>query len=130
MTKIMTAIIVFDLLKLKKMTINDHLEVPKNIRSRITKDDSKMFILPGDKISIDDLLKGLIVLSGVDAAITLAEGLAGSEQQFVDLMNKKAAEIGMINTSFKNSSGVFDFGHFTTVKDISILSSYLIKNYV
>jgi len=129
MSKIMTAIIVFDQLKLKKMTINDHLEVPKNIRSRITKDDTKMFILPGDKISVDDLLKGLIVLSGIDAAITLAEGLAGSEQQFVDLMNKKAAEIGMNNTLFKNSSGVFDFEHFTTVKDISILSSYLIKNY-
>jgi len=129
MTKIMTAIIVFDQIKLKKLTINDHIEVPKNIKSRLTKDDSKMFILPGDKISINDLLKGLIVSSGVDAAITLAEGLAGTDQQFVDLMNNKAAEIGMINTSFKNSSGVFDYQHFSTVKDISILSSYLIRNY-
>lgn len=129
MTKIMTAIIVFDQIKLKKLSINDHIEVPKNIRSRVTKDDSKMLILPGDKISINDLLKGLIVASGVDAAITLAEGLSGSEQQFVDLMNKKASEIGMSNTSFKNSSGVFDFQHFSTVKDFSILSSYLIKNY-
>jgi len=129
MTKIMTAIIVFDQIKLKKLTINDHIEVPKNIKSRLTKDDSKMFILPGDKISINDLLKGLIVSSGVDAAITLAEGLAGTDRQFVDLMNNKAAEIGMINTSFKNSSGVFDYQHFSTVKDISILSSYLIRNY-
>jgi D-alanyl-D-alanine carboxypeptidase (penicillin-binding protein 5/6) len=88
-----------------------------------------MFLVPGDKVSIEDLLRGLIVTSGVDASIVLAEGIAGSEEQFVNLMNEKAQIINMANTKFSNSSGTFSPDNYSTVRDIALLSSYLINNY-
>ena len=130
MTKIMTAVIVFDQLKNKKIKITDQFTVSKKAREATKSGESTMFLVPGDKVSIDDLLRGLIIVSGVDASIVLAEGIAGTEEQFVNLMNDKAKEIKMINTNFSNSSGTFSQTNYSTVRDIALLSSYLINNYI
>ena len=88
-----------------------------------------MFIMVGDEVSIEDLLKGIIIASGNDACVALAEGVAGTEEEFAIMMNSKAAEIGMINTNFTNSSGINDPDNYSTVEDILLMSNYLIKNY-
>jgi len=82
-----------------------------------------------DQISVEDLLKGIIIVSGNDACVALAEGLSGTEQDFVVLMNEKAQEIGMENTNFNNSSGINDVNHYSTVRDILKMSRYMIANY-
>ncbi len=129
MTKIISAIIVFDQLKNKKIKLTDQFVVSKNARNATRSGESSMFLVPGDKVSVEDLLKGLIITSGVDASIVLAEGIAGSEEQFVNLMNEKAQIINMLNTKFSNSSGIFAPDNYSTVRDIALLSSYLINNY-
>ena len=83
----------------------------------------------GDEVSVDDLLKGIIIASGNDACIALAEGIAGTEEEFSILMTAKAKELGMENTNFTNSSGINDPNNYSTVKDILIMSSYLIKEH-
>ena len=88
-----------------------------------------MFIMVGDEISVENLLKGIIIVSGNDACVALAEGIAGSEEAFASLMNLKAAEIGMTNTNFTNASGLNDPDNYSTVRDILIMSNYLIYNY-
>ena len=90
---------------------------------------SSMFIMVNDEISIEDLLRGIIVASGNDACVALAEGIAGTEEDFVTLMNEKAMEIGMANTNFNNSSGINDPDNYSTVRDILIMSNYLIKEH-
>ena len=88
-----------------------------------------MFIMVNDFVSVEDLLKGIIVASGNDACVALAEGIAGTEEEFAILMNAKATELGMSNTNFTNSSGIEDPNNYSTVRDILIMSNYLIKNY-
>ena len=88
-----------------------------------------MFIMVNDEVSVEDLLKGIIIASGNDACVALAEGIAGSEEAFAEMMNEKAAEIGMTSTNFSNSSGINDTENYSTVKDIALMSKYLIKNY-
>jgi len=88
-----------------------------------------MFIMLNDQVSIEDLLKGIIIVSGNDACVALAEGLSGSEEDFVSLMNEKAIEIGLENTNFSNSSGINDANNYSTVRDILIMSRYMIENY-
>ena len=83
----------------------------------------------GDEISVENLLKGVIISSGNDACIALAEGIAGTEEEFALLMTEKAREIGMVNTNFSNSSGINSPDNLSTVRDIMIMSKYLIKNY-
>jgi D-alanyl-D-alanine carboxypeptidase (penicillin-binding protein 5/6) len=83
----------------------------------------------GDEVSVIDLLRGIIVASGNDACIALAEGIAGTEEEFAILMTMKAKELGMENTNFANSSGINDPDNYSTVKDILIMSNYLIKEY-
>ena len=129
MTKIMTAVIVFDQLKNKKIKLKDQFAVSKKALSSTKSGESTMFLVPGDKVSVEDLLRGLIIVSGVDASIVLAEGISGSEEQFALLMNAKAKEINMISTNFSNSSGTFSKENYSTVRDIALLSSYLINNY-
>ena len=90
---------------------------------------SSMFIMIGDQISVENLLKGIIVSSGNDACIALAEGISGTEEEFAILMNEKAQELGMENTYFSNSSGINAPDNLSTVRDILIMSNYLIKNY-
>ena len=129
MTKIMTTIVAFDLIKRNEISIDENFIV-SNKAWRMSKSGySSMFILPNDKISVKDLLKGIIIVSGNDACIVLAEGIAGTEKAFADLMNEKAIEIGLKNTNFTNSSGIYDGNNFSTVSDIAKMSLYMINNY-
>ena len=106
MTKIMTSIIAFDLLKNGELNLNDKFIVSENAWRLSQAGYSSMFIMVGDQISVENLLKGIIISSGNDACIALAEGIAGTEQEFAILMTEKAREIGMENTNFSNSSGI------------------------
>jgi len=129
MTKIMTSIIAFDLLKQGKIKLEDEVIVSENAWRLSSAGYSSMFIMLNDKVTIEDLLKGIIIVSGNDACVALAEGIAGTESNFAEMMNEKAQEIGMENTNFTNSSGINDPDNYSTVKDIAIMSKYLIKNY-
>ena len=129
MTKIMTTIIAFDLLKKDEISLDDKFIVSENAWRLSEAGYSSMFIMIGDEISVENLLKGIIISSGNDACIALAEGIAGSEEEFSILMNEKAQEIGMLNTNFSNSSGINSPDNVSTVRDILIMSNYLIKNY-
>ena len=129
MTKIMTSIIVFDLLKSGDLSLDDKVIVSENAWRLSQSGYSSMFIMVGDEVSIEDLLKGIIIASGNDACVAIAEGVAGSEEEFAILMNSKASEIGMIDSNFSNASGINDPDNYSTVKDILLMSNYLIKNY-
>ena len=129
MTKIMTAIVVFDLLKEDKIKLSDEVIVSENAWRMSKSGFSSMFIMLNDKVTIEDLLRGIIVVSGNDACVALAEGIAGSESAFADMMNEKAELIGLTNTNFTNSSGINDPDNYSTVRDIAYMSKYLIDNY-
>jgi D-alanyl-D-alanine carboxypeptidase (penicillin-binding protein 5/6) len=129
MTKIMTAIIAFDLIKANKLSLDDQFTVSENAWRLSQAGYSSMFIMINDQVSVENLLKGIIIASGNDACVALAEGIAGSEQNFADMMNEKAREIGMTSTNFTNSSGINDPDNISTVRDIALMSKYLIKNY-
>ncbi len=129
MTKIMTSIIAFDLLKKGELTLDEKFIVSENAWRLSTAGYSSMFIMVNDEVSVENLLRGIIVASGNDACVALAEGIAGSEAEFAVLMTEKAIEIGMENTNFSNSSGINDPENYSTVRDILIMSNYLIKNY-
>ena len=129
MTKIMTSIIAFDLLKEGSLSLKDKFIISEKAWRLSQPGYSSMFIVVGDEISVEDLLKGIIIVSGNDACIALAEGIAGSEEAFATLMTSKALEIGMTNTNFTNASGINDPDNYSTVRDILIMSDYLIRNY-
>ena len=129
MTKIMTSIVAFDLLKKNKLSLDDTFVVSENAWRLSQSGYSSMFIMINDEVSVEDLLKGIIIASGNDACVALAEGIAGSEENFAEMMNEKASEIGMTSTNFTNSSGINDPDNISTVKDIALMSKYLIKNY-
>ena len=129
MTKIMTSIIAFDLIKNGKLSIDDMFAVSENAWRLSQSGYSSMFIMVNDQVSVEDLLKGIIIASGNDACVALAEGIAGSEENFAEIMNEKASEIGMTQTNFTNSSGINDPDNVSTVRDIAIMSKYLISNY-
>ena len=129
MTKIMTSIIAFDLLQKGKIKLDDEVVVSENAWRMSAAGFSSMFIMLNDKVTIEDLLKGIIIVSGNDACVALAEGIAGTESNFAEMMNEKAEEIGLENTNFSNSSGIKDPDNYSTVKDIAIMSEYLIRNY-
>ncbi len=129
MTKIMTSIIAFDLLKKNKLSLDDMFVVSENAWRLSQSGYSSMFIMVNDQVSVEDLLKGIIIASGNDACVALAEGIAGSEENFAEMMNEKANEIGMTSSNFTNSSGINDPDNVSTVRDIAIMSKYLIDNY-
>ena len=129
MTKIMTSIIAFDLIKQGQLSLDDKFFVSENAWRLSQAGYSSMFIMVGDQISVENLLRGVIVSSGNDACIALAEGIAGTEEEFANIMTEKAKELGMTNTKFANSSGINHPENLSTVRDILIMSSYLIKNY-
>tara|TARA_Y100000590_G_scaffold436263_1_gene556631 strand:+ start:1663 stop:2817 length:1155 start_codon:yes stop_codon:yes gene_type:complete len=129
MTKIMTAIITFDLLKNGDLALEDKFFVSENAWRWSQSGYSSMFIMVGDQVSVEELLRGIIVASGNDACIALAEGIAGTEEEFAIMMTAKAKEIGMENTNFSNSSGITSYLNYSTVKDVMIMSNFLIKNY-
>ena len=129
MTKIMTAMVAFDLLKSGDLNLNDKFTISEKAWRLSRPANSSMFIMVNDEITVENLLKGIIVVSGNDACVALAEGIAGSEEAFASLMTSKALEIGMTSTNFTNASGLNDPNNVSTVRDILIMSSYLIKNY-
>ena len=129
MTKIMTSIIAFDLIESGDLKLDEKFLISEKAWRLSTSGYSSMFVMVGDEVSVRDLLKGIIVASGNDACIALAEGIAGTEEEFAIMMTSKAKEIGMENTNFSNSSGINDPDNYSTVRDIMIMSNYLIKNH-
>ena len=129
MTKIMTAIVVFDLLKKGETSLDEPITISEKAWRMSQSGYSSMFIMLNDQVSVEDLLKGIIIVSGNDACVALAEGLSGTEEDFVILMNEKAEEIGLVNTNFNNSSGINDVNNYSTARDILIMSRYMILNY-
>ena len=129
MTKIMTTIIAFDLIKKGDLSLKDKFFISENAWKLSQAGYSSMFIMVGDQISVENLLKGIIIASGNDACVALAEGITGTEEEFAILMNAKAKELGMNNTNFSNSSGIDDPNNYSTVRDILTMSNYLIKNF-
>ena len=129
MTKIMTTIIAFDLIKSGDLKLDEKFIISENAWRLSQAGYSSMFIMVGDEVSVEDLLRGIIVASGNDACVALAEGIAGTEEEFAILMTAKAQELGMNDTNFANSSGLNDPDNYSTVKDILIMSNYLIKEH-
>ena len=129
MTKIMTSIITFDLIKRGELSLDDKITISENAWRMSQSGYSSMFIMLNDQVSVENLLKGIIITSGNDACVALAEGISGSEKEFAILMNEKAEEIGMENTNFSNASGINDSDNYSTVRDILIMSRYMIQNY-
>ena len=129
MTKIMTTIIAFDLIKSGDLSLDEKFIISENAWRLSQAGYSSMFIMVGDEVSVENLLKGIIVASGNDACVALAEGIAGTEEEFAILMTAKAQELGMENTNFANSSGLNDPDNYSTVNDILKMSNYLIKEH-
>ena len=129
MTKIMTSIIAFDLIKSGDLNLDEKFIISEKAWRLSQAGYSSMFIMVGDEVSVENLLKGIIIASGNDACVALAEGIAGTEEEFAILMTAKAKELGMENTNFANSSGINDPDNYSTVRDILIMSNYLIKQH-
>jgi len=129
MTKIMTAIIAFELIRSGDLNLDEKFLVSENAWRLSSAGYSSMFIMVGDEVSVENLLKGIIIASGNDACVALAEGIAGSEEEFAIMMTAKAKEIGMENTYFANSSGINNPDNVSTVRDIMLMSNYLIKEF-
>ncbi len=126
LTKLMTAYLVFDALKSKKISLTQTFGVSERAWKM---PGSRMFIDPKMMVPVEDLIKGMIVQSGNDATVALAEGVAGSVERFVQLMNEQAKALGMANTSYKNVEGLTEAGHTTTARDLATLSSRLMRDF-
>jgi len=129
MTKIMTAIIAFDLIRSGDLNLDEKFLISENAWRLSSAGYSSMFIMVGDEVSVENLLKGIIIASGNDACVALAEGIAGTEDEFAVMMTAKAKDIGMSNTNFANSSGINNTENVSTVRDIMLMSKYLIKEF-
>ena len=126
LTKIMTAYIVFAALRDKKLALEQRVKVSEKAWRA---PGSRMYIRAGAQVSIDELIRGMVVQSGNDACIALAEAVAGSEEVFAQMMNKEAERLGMKNTRFRNSSGLPDPRHYSTAYDLYLLSAALIRDF-
>ena len=129
MTKIMTSIIAFDLIKSGDIKLNEKFIISEKAWRLSTSGYSSMFIMVGDEVTVENLLKGIIIASGNDACVALAEGIAGTEEEFAILMTAKAKELDMENTNFANSSGINNSENHSTVRDILKMSKYLIEEH-
>ena len=127
MTKIMTTLIVFEKLSNGTLSLDDTFLVSEKAWKE--REGSSMFVEVDKNIRVEDLLRGIIVQSGNDACIVVAENIAGTEESFAKMMTEKAIDIGMTNTKFTNSTGMHDKNNFSTAYDLAILSQYLINNY-
>jgi D-alanyl-D-alanine carboxypeptidase (penicillin-binding protein 5/6) len=125
----MTTIVAFDLIKKGELKLDEKFKISKKAWRMSSKGYSSMFIMPNDRVSVENLLRGIIVVSGNDACVALAEGIAGTEEEFVVIMNSMAKKMNLTNTKFANSSGLYDENNFSTVEDIAKMSIYLINNY-
>lgn len=128
LTKLMTAYLTFDALKHKTLSLEQPLTVPSSA-VRTQGGESRMLLKAGQEVTVNELLRGLIVQSGNDAAITLALSIAGSEAGFVDMMNKEAKRLGMNNTRFSNPVGLPDAGHYSSAADLALLTAAIVRDY-
>ncbi len=128
LTKLMTAYLAFDAIKHGTIELQQELSVPESA-VRNMNGESRMLLKSGQMVSVDDLLHGLIIVSGNDAAITLAQNIAGSEAGFVDMMNKEAQRLGMVNTHFANPVGLPDQQHYSTAYDLALLAAAVVRDY-
>ena len=126
LTKLMTAYLVFDALKTKKINLEQRL--PVSVRAW-KMEGSRMFIDPKMTVRVEDLIQGMIVQSGNDATVALAEGVGGSVERFVQLMNERAKVLGMKGTGYKNPEGLTEAGHTTTAQDLALLSTRLMQDF-
>ena len=126
LTKMMTAHITFSALKQKRITLTESISVSENAWHT---PGSRMFIEPGRPVTVGELVRGLIVQSGNDASVALAEVIAGSEKNFAQMMNKEAERLGMKNTHFANSTGLPHLEHYTTAYDLALLVADIIRNF-
>ena len=129
MTTIMTTITAFNFIKSRDSKLNEKFIISEKAWRLSTSGYSSMFIMVGDEVSVENLLKGIIIASGNDACVALAEGIAGTEEEFAILMTAKAKEIGTENTNFANSSGINNPDNYSTVRDILKMSKYLIDKH-
>ena len=126
LTKLMTAYLVFDALRQKKISLQQTFSVsPKAWKM----EGSRMFIDPKMQVPVEDLIKGMIVQSGNDATMALAEGVGGTSEHFVEMMNAQAKALGMNNTAYKNPEGLTETGHTTTARDLATLSTRLMQDF-
>lgn len=126
LTKLMTAYVVFGALKEKKVALDQQVTVSDRTRRA---PGSRMFVDPRKPVSVDELIRGMVIQSGNDACIALAELVAGAEEAFAGLMNREAARLGMKNTKFMNSSGLPDPQHYSTASDLQVLATALIRDF-
>lgn len=126
MTKMMTIYLLFERLKNGSLSLEDKFPVSE---TAWRKGGSKMFVKVGDRVTVEDLVRGIVVQSGNDATIVVAEGIAGSESAFAEMMTEKARVIGMTNTVFRNASGWPDPEHVTTARDLAILAERTIRDF-
>lgn len=126
MSKVLTGIVVFDALQDDRLKLEDTLRVSEKAWRM---QGSKMFVKVGSDVKVEDLIRGVVVQSGNDATVVLAEGLAGSEDDFATMLNKKAEEIGMTDSHFTNASGWPDPNHYSTARDLLKMSQYLVEQY-
>ena len=126
LTKLMTAYVVFDALRAKKITLDQTFPVSERAWKM---SGSRMFIDPKMQVRVEDLLKGMIVQSGNDATVALAEGVGGSVERFVELMNQQAKVLGMKGTGYRNPEGLTAPGHVTTARDLSVLATRLMRDF-
>ncbi len=131
MSKLMTAYMAFDAIKAGRVSLDDEMTVSNNAWKigGAASGGSTMFLNPGDKVKIENLLRGMIIQSGNDACIVLAENLAGSEEAFAEKMNAKAKEIGLINSNFMNATGLPHPEHYMTVRDLTVLARRIIADF-
>lgn len=128
LTKLMTAYLVFEALQAKKITM-DQIVMPSDDVRRVKNDESRMFIEANKPVSVHDLVYGMIIQSGNDAAIALAELVGGSEANFVNMMNAEAQKLGMTHTHFADVNGMPDPNHYTTAGDLAKVSTHLIRDF-
>lgn len=124
-TKIMTMLLIMEEIDAGRLTIEDKITVSENAMSY---GGSTMFLETGEQLSVNDMLKGIAVASANDGCVAMAEHIAGSESAFVDMMNNKAKELGMENTHFLNTNGLDEDGHYSSARDVAIMSRELIKH--
>lgn len=126
MSKLMTAYVVFMKLKDGSLKLSDELQVSQKAWAL---QGSKMFVAIDSRVKVEDLLRGMIIQSGNDACVVLAEGISGSEEAFAELMNKTAKEIGMRNSNFVNATGWPDQNHYMTARDLATLAAHLVHDF-
>lgn len=128
MTKLMTAYVVFSAVKAKTISMDQEASVSENAR-KSSFDGSRMFIQPGMPVTVRELIQGMIVQSGNDACVALAELISGSEDAFVSRMNKEAQRLGLKNSQFRNSTGLTAEGHYMSPRDLALLSAAIIRDF-